>query len=86
MKAIVVEQPGRPEVLQLKEIPTPDPQPGWVLIKIKAFGLNRSEMYSRQGHSGDAVTFPRVLVIECVGEVKDAEAAASCTSGRKWRP
>lgn len=72
MKAIVVEQPGRPEVLQLKEIPTPDPRPGWVLIKIRAFGLNRSEMYSRQGHSGDAVTFPRVLGIECVGEVKDA--------------
>jgi len=72
MKAIVVEQPGRPEVLQLKEIPTPDPRPGWILIKIRAFGLNRSEMYTRQGHSGDAVTFPRVLGIECVGEVKDA--------------
>jgi len=72
MKAIVVEQPGGPEVLQLKEIPTPVPRPGWVLIKIKAFGLNRSEMYTRQGQSGDQVPFPRVLGIECVGEVKDA--------------
>jgi len=72
MKAIVVEQPGGPEVLKLKEIPTPAPKPGWVLIKIKAFGLNRSEMYTRQGQSGDQVPFPRVLGIECVGEVKDA--------------
>ncbi len=72
MKAIVVEQPGGPEVLQLKDVPTPEPRSGWVLIKIKAFGLNRSEMYTRQGHSGDAVPFPRVLGIECVGEVKDA--------------
>jgi NADPH:quinone reductase-like Zn-dependent oxidoreductase len=71
MKAIVVEQPGEPEVLQLEEISTPDPRSGWVLIKIRAFGLNRSEMYTRQGHSGDAVPFPRVLGIECVGEVKD---------------
>ena len=61
MKAIVIEHPGGPEVLQLKEIPTPEPRSGWVLIKIKAFGLNRSEMYTRQGHSGDAVPFPRVL-------------------------
>lgn len=70
MKAAVVEQPGGPEVLQIKELPVPDPKPGWVLIKVKAFGLNRSEMYTRQGHS-PGVRFPRVLGIECVGVVED---------------
>ena len=69
MKAIVIENPGGPEVLQIREIPRPEPKPGWVLIQVKAFGLNRSEMFTRQGHSGDAVVFPRVLGIECVGEV-----------------
>lgn len=69
MRAVVAEQPGFPEVLQIKEIPKPEPSDGWVLIRVHAFGLNRSELYSRQGHSGDAVTFPRVLGIECVGEV-----------------
>jgi len=69
MKAYVVSQPGNPESLKLKEIPIPVVKEGWVLIKVKAFGLNRSEMYTRQGHSGDAVPFPRVLGIECVGEV-----------------
>jgi NADPH:quinone reductase-like Zn-dependent oxidoreductase len=71
MKAIVVEQPGPPEVLQLRDIPRPAVRPGWVLVRVKAFGLNRSEMYTRQGHSGAAVKFPRVLGIECVGMVED---------------
>jgi NADPH:quinone reductase-like Zn-dependent oxidoreductase len=70
MRAAIVEQPGGPEVLQIKEISVPSPKPGWVLIRVKAFGLNRSEMYTRQGHS-PGVRFPRVLGIECVGVVED---------------
>jgi NADPH2:quinone reductase len=71
MRAIVVEQAGGPEVLRLREVPKPEPRPGWVLIQIKAFGLNRSEMFTRQGHS-PSVRFPRVLGIECVGVVEAA--------------
>jgi NADPH:quinone reductase len=71
MKAIVVESPGSPEVLQIKEWPCPEPKPGWVLIKVKAFGLNRSEMFTRQGYS-PSVRFPRILGIECVGIVEAA--------------
>lgn len=71
MKAIVVEHPGPPEVLTIQERPVPLAKLGWVLVRVRAFGLNRSEMYTRQGHSGDAVPFPRVLGIECVGEVAD---------------
>ena len=71
MKAILVEQAGAPEVLQIKELPRPEPKPGWVLIQVKAFGLNRSEMFTRQGHS-PTVKFPRVLGIECLGIVVEA--------------
>jgi NADPH:quinone reductase len=71
MKAIRVHRPGGPEVLQLEEIPVPEPRPGWVRIRVRAFGLNRSELFTRQGHS-PSVRFPRVLGIECVGEVDDA--------------
>ena len=71
MKAIVVEESGEPEVLKIKEIPIPSSQSGWVLIKIKAFGLNRAEMYTRQGHSPDVV-FPIVIGIECVGIIEEA--------------
>ena len=71
MKAIVVEHAGAPDVLQIRTLPRPQPRPGWVLMQVKAFGLNRSEMFTRQGLS-PGVTFPRVLGIECVGLVEAA--------------
>jgi NADPH:quinone reductase len=71
VKAIRVHRPGGPEVLEIEELPRPEPRAGWVRIRVRAFGLNRSEMYTRQGHS-PSVQFPRVLGIECVGVVDDA--------------
>ncbi|MEM7274298.1 MAG: zinc-binding dehydrogenase [Actinomycetota bacterium] len=71
MQAYVVRTPGGPDVLEPAELPDPSPRPGWVLIAIKAFGLNRAEAITRAGGSGDAVPFPRVIGIECVGEVID---------------
>jgi NADPH:quinone reductase len=70
MKAIRVHRPGGPDVLQIDELPIPAPRTGWVRIRVRAFGLNRSELFTRQGHSPN-VRFPRVLGIECVGEVDD---------------
>ncbi|WP_462248144.1 zinc-binding dehydrogenase [Ekhidna sp.] len=71
MKAYVITIPGGPKVLELKEIPRPKAQKGQVHIQIKAFGLNRAEAITRMGGSGEAVPFPRVIGIECVGEVLD---------------
>ena len=71
MKAAVIREPGAPEVLRIEEIPLPEPTAGWVLIRVRAFGLNRSELFTRQGHS-PGVEFPRVLGIEAVGTVEDA--------------
>ena len=71
MLAYVMTKAGGPEVLELREVPDPQPKDKWILIRVKGFGLNRSELYTRQGHSGDAVTLPRILGIECVGEVID---------------
>ncbi len=72
MKAYVIRAPGEVGALELEQLPTPEVRPGWVLIKVRAFGLNRAEIMTRQGHSGDAVVWPRVIGIECVGEVADA--------------
>ena len=71
MKAYVISEPGGPEKLVLTEVETPRAKPGWVLIKVKAFGLNRSEWFTRRGDS-PSVKFPRVLGIECVGEIADS--------------
>ena len=48
MKAAVIYEAGGPEVLKLEQRPVPTPEPGWVLIRVKAFGLNRSEMFTRK--------------------------------------
>ena len=71
MKAAVIREPGGPEVLRIEELPVPEPRPGQVLIRVEAFGLNRSELFTRQGLSPD-VAFPRVLGIEAVGIVEAA--------------
>jgi NADPH:quinone reductase-like Zn-dependent oxidoreductase len=75
MRAVVLDAPGPPEALQIRELPTPEARPGWVLIRVKAFGLNRSELMTRQGQS-PGVEFPRVLGIEAVGIVVDAPGGA----------
>ena len=71
MKAAVIREAGGPEVLKIEHLPVPVPRAGEVLICVKAFGLNRSELFTRQGHSPDVV-FPRVLGIEAVGLVESA--------------
>jgi len=71
MKAVVIREPGSADVLKLEPLPIPVPVPGKVLIQVKAFGLNRSELFTRQGLS-PTVKFPRVLGIEAVGIVMQA--------------
>lgn len=71
MQAAVMRGPGGPEVLNIETIQVPVPKAGQVLIKVKAFGLNRSELFTRQGHS-PGIQFPRVLGIEAVGVVEHA--------------
>lgn len=69
MKAAVIYEPGGPEVLKIESRPIPTPRAGEVLIRVKAFGLNRSELFTRQGYS-PGVKFPRILGIEAVGLVE----------------
>ena len=71
MQAAVMHGPGGPEVLNIETIPVPVPKVGQVLIKVMAFGLNRSELFTRQGHS-PGVQFPRAPGIEAVGIVEQA--------------
>lgn len=72
MRTIVIKKHGGPEVLQIEERPKPKPEPGMVLIQVKAFGLNRAEAYFRKGiWPGTEITG-----IECVGIVEDAPEGA----------
>ena len=71
MRAVILDAPGPPEALQIRDLPVPEPRPGWVLIEVRAFGLNRSELHTRLGLA-QGVTFPRVLGIEAAGVVAAA--------------
>ncbi|MFD4190567.1 zinc-binding dehydrogenase [Amycolatopsis thermoflava] len=68
MRAAVCTRAGGPEVLEVRELPVPAVREGWSLVRVRGAGLNRSELRTRQGHS-PSVVFPRVLGIECVGEL-----------------
>src|ERR1700753_1072758 len=50
MKAIIITQPGGPEVLQMAERPKPICGPGEVLVKVMAAGVNRPDVAQRKGH------------------------------------
>lgn len=71
MRAVVIEEPGGPEVLELQRVRIPSTTVGEVLIRVKAFGLNRSELHFRSGaaHSG---SFPRIPGIEATGVIAEA--------------
>lgn len=72
MRAVVLDHaPAPPEALAIRDLPIPEPTPGQVLIRVKAFGLNRSELHTRIGLA-EGVTFPRMLGIEATGVVEAA--------------
>lgn len=81
MKAALLYEPGPAENLTLVERPIPPSSEGQVLIRVRAFGLNRSELMTRKGLS-PGIEFPRILGIECVGEVED-DPSGQYTRGQK---
>jgi NADPH:quinone reductase-like Zn-dependent oxidoreductase len=72
MRAILRTGFGGPDVLVIREIPEPEPKDGYVVIKVKAFGLNHAELHMRKGEWAEIAD---VSGIECVGIVK------SCPGG-----
>ena len=73
MKAVVLSEPTAAEQVVLSEVPVPQVRPGWVLVKVKAFGLNHSEQLLRLREiQADYISKPIIPGIECVGEVADA--------------
>jgi NADPH:quinone reductase len=67
MKAIQVKQTGGPEVLQLVDLPAPQPKPDEAVVKIAASGVNFIDVYQREGRY--KVPLPFVLGQEGAGTV-----------------
>jgi NADPH:quinone reductase len=77
MKAIVITEPGGPEVLTVTELSDPVPAAGEVLVRVRAFGLNHAETYMRNGSFGDVAQVPG---IECAGTV-EADPSGQLAAG-----
>jgi NADPH:quinone reductase len=67
MKAIQVKQIGGPEVLQLADLPIPQPKPNEAVVKIAASGVNFIDVYQREGRY--KVPLPFVLGQEAAGTI-----------------
>jgi len=67
MKAIQVKQIGGPEVMELVDLPVPQPKPNEALVKIQAVGVNFIDVYNREGRYKNPVPF--VLGQEAAGTV-----------------
>lgn len=72
MRAVVLTGPTLAEEVKITDYPVPQVRPGWVLVKVKAFGLNHSEQILRLSEiQADYITKPIIPGIECVGEIAD---------------
>ncbi len=83
MKAVLLDKPTQAKDITLCEIPIPDVRPGWVLVKIKAFGMDHSEQILRLNEiRADYIRKPLIPGIECGGEIADP-SDSDLTVGQK---
>lgn len=70
MKAVLIDKPTGSEEIELQEVCIPSVKPGWVLVKVKAFGINHSEKLLRMFEiRNDYIQKPVIPGIECTGEI-----------------
>lgn len=83
MKAVVLDTITQGKDIVLSDCPFPEVRPGWVLVKVKAFGLNHSEKLLRLGEiQADYIQKPIIPGIECVGEIADPSDSALAVGQR----
>jgi NADPH:quinone reductase-like Zn-dependent oxidoreductase len=70
MRAIVVHETGGPDVLQLEEVPEPQPGPGEVVVRVEAAGVNHYDLNQR---AGGARTLPYVPGSDAGGQLESGE-------------
>lgn len=77
MRAVVISRPGGPEVLELRDVPTPEPGKGEVLVRVRASALNRADLLQREGRYPAPPDVPAEIPgLEFAGEVARLGAGA----------
>src|SRR5919107_390756 len=67
MRAVTIEQPGGPDVLEWAEVPAPACGPGEVIVDVVATAVNRADLLQRQGHYPPPPGVTEGLGLECSG-------------------
>jgi NADPH2:quinone reductase len=83
MRAIRLTGPVGIDGLTVSDVPIPEVRPGSVRIRVMAFGINESEVTSREGKSDADFTFPRILGIEAVGVIDAVADGVELEPGQK---
>lgn len=69
---VVLYKTCTPQELTVSEVQITEVKPGWVLVQVKAFGLNRSELMMREYEGNTSyIQLPRIPGIECAGEIAE---------------
>ena len=71
MRAIVVEEPGGPEALEVAEVPDPVAGPGEVVLRVAATAVNRADLMQRMGHYPPPPGASDILGLEASGTVAE---------------
>jgi len=71
MKAVTIAQHGGPEVVQVQDMPDPQPAAGEVLIDVRAAALNHLDIWVRKGRPGMSLRFPHILGSDAAGVVAE---------------
>ena len=69
MRQIVIPRHGGPEVLEVRELPDPSPEPGEVRVRVEAVGINFADILARMGLYPDAPALPAVVGFETAGRI-----------------
>src|SRR3989441_5701907 len=77
MQAVVIPVHGDASVLRYTKVPTPQPGPGEVLVKVGAVGLNHLDIFVRRGMPGKAVHLPHISGADVAGLVVAAGPGTS---------
>ena len=77
MRAIEISQPGGPEVLRLCERPMPQPGGGEVLLRVRAFGVNRPDVLQRKGLYPPPAGASDLPGLEVCGEIVSGDLTGS---------
>lgn len=77
MRAVVVAEPGGPEVLGVEEVPDPRPGPDEVVVDVAAAGINRADLLQRQGNYPPPPGASPYLGLECSGTVCEVGATVA---------